>query len=161
MGHLCEVSPVTLIDDRTTRGEREVIRERKRFDFSPFLAVILLAALAITMAGIFPFRQMLAQSRQVENTRLQYETLAAENARLEEEAEVLQTPLEIERIAREQYGLVRPGESALRAVPAEGTVADPQPLVTTAEARPWYQKLWDFLTGRDLVPDHSPDPTLP
>jgi cell division protein DivIC len=152
---------VTLLDHGTARDEREVIYERRRFDFSPFLAVVLLAALAITMAGIFPFRQMLAQSRQVENTQLQYETLASENARLEEQAELLQTSLEIERIAREQYGLVRPGESALRAVPAEGTVVERDPAPPTVEAQPWYRKLWDFFTGRDLVPDQSPDPIRP
>jgi cell division protein FtsB len=157
MEHVCEVSPVTLLGERDTRRNREE-REPKRFDISPFLAVVLLAALAITMAGIFPFRQMLAQDRQVENTRLQYETLVDENARLADEIERLETPLEVERIAREQYGLVRPGEAAYRTVPSD----DPAPSDTAKLAepleKPWFGKLWDFLTGRDLVPDQVPEP---
>lgn len=142
---------MTLLDRRPV--EREEISPHRRIDVSPFLAVILLTALAITMAGVFPFRQMLAQGRQVEQTRTQYETVATENRRLEEQIEVLNTPLEIERIAREQYGLVRPGETALRAVPSGEPPPDIGPDFAAPVDRPWYTKLWDFLTGRDLVPD--------
>lgn len=148
---------MTLLDDRGTRAEAPA-GEHRRFDASPLLVIVLLAALAITLAGIFPFRQMLAQNRQVENTQFQYQMLVAENQRLEEQAELLGTSLEVERLAREQYGLVRPGEEALRAVPADDGVAAEEITEEAVAESPWYQQLWDFLTGRDLVPDEGPEP---
>ena len=69
-----------------------------------WLAVLLIVALAITLAGIFPFRQLLAQQRQVESTQAKLDALVLENERLEEEAVLLETPAEVERIAREQLG---------------------------------------------------------
>ena len=43
-------------------------RAGRRHRRSPWVALLLVVALAITLAGIFPFRQMIAQQRQVENT---------------------------------------------------------------------------------------------
>jgi cell division protein FtsB len=120
----------------------------------PILAVLLIMALVVTLAGVFPFRQILAQQRQVELTRAQHEALLAENARLEEELALLQTPQEVERIARERYGLVLPGEVGYMVVAPEGgelqaeAVAPP----VVEEQRRWWERLWDFLTGRDLDP---------
>ena len=54
-----------------------------------WLAVLLIAALAITLAGVFPFRQIIAQDRQVENTRSQLDTLVADNEALEAEVDAL------------------------------------------------------------------------
>ncbi len=45
--------------------------------------------------------------------------LAAENARLEQRAEDLEDPLTIELLAREQQGLVRPGEVPYVLIPPE------------------------------------------
>ena len=56
---------------------------------SPLIAVVLIAALAVTLAGIFPFRQILAQNRQVENTEAKLAALQAENAALEAQIDAL------------------------------------------------------------------------
>ena len=128
-------------------------REPRRGGSAPWLAVLLIAALAITLAGVFPFRQIIAQDRQVENTRSQLDTLIAENAALEEEVDALQTEAEVERIAREELGLVRPGEVGYNVENDGGPSEAVEPVDTIdADDRSFIDKIWDFLTGRDLEP---------
>jgi hypothetical protein len=117
--------------------------------------VLLLAALAITLAGIFPFRQMLAQQRQVDATEARLEALVDQNGALEERKTALNSDAEIERLARER-GLVRPGETGVAlefgdAVDPQGATTVP-PLIDRPD-RSLLGQIWDFLTGRDLDPD--------
>ncbi|MFQ5948188.1 MAG: septum formation initiator family protein [Acidimicrobiia bacterium] len=126
-------------------------RQGKGRRWPAVLGLVLLVALAFTMAGIFPFRQILAQRRSVQLAEQKLEALQAENRRLEEQISVLQTPGEVERLARQQFGLVRPGEVGYTViVPLSEPEPQQQPL---PEGKAWYQGFWDFLTGRDLVPD--------
>jgi cell division protein FtsB len=119
-----------------------------------FVAVLLLVGLAIVLAGVFPFRQLIAQERLVENTEAKLDALVAENAALQAEIDGVTTPAELERIAREQYGMVRPGETSYVVEPDRS----PIPEASSAEqevldSRSLLERFWDFLTGRDLVPD--------
>lgn len=119
------------------------------------LAVVLLGALALTVSGILPFRQLVSQQRQIENTQNQLAALESENELLSEDIKMLGTDAEIERIAREQYGLVRPGEVGyVVVVPREATVTEtpPDPVVRSDE-RAWWQRVWDFVTGDDINAD--------
>ena len=120
-----------------------------------WMAVLLIVALAITLAGVFPFRQIIAQDRQVAATQAKLEALVEENARLEQEAVDLQTPADIERLAREDLGLVRPGETgfAVQELAPEVAVADVPLVEENEDQRTFVEKIWDFLTGRDLAPD--------
>jgi cell division protein FtsB len=116
--------------------------------------VLLLVGLAIVLAGVFPFRQLIAQERLVENTEAQLDALIAENESLQAEIDAVATPTELERIAREQYGMVRPGETSYVVEPNGGPI--PDGIVVPAEdvdSRSLLERFWDFLTGRDLVPD--------
>lgn len=121
---------------------------------SPLIAVVLVAALAVTLAGIFPFRQILAQNRQVETTQAKLDALRAENAALEDQIAALNTDVELERIAREELGLVVPGEIGFTAYSEPGSElpAPPDPAAAWDD-RNLLEKIWDFLTGRDLDPD--------
>lgn len=121
----------------------------------PWLALLLLVALAVTLGGIFPFRQILAQNRQVELTRTKLQALQQENRLLEEQIALLETPAELERLAREELGVVRPNEIAYTVELTEEPTPSPQPVVLADEAESpgLFQRIWDFLTGRDLVPD--------
>ena len=116
---------------------------------------MLLVALAITMAGIFPFRQMIAQQRQVDATQEQLDTLVEQNDALRERITALNSPAEVERLARER-GLVRPGETGYSMefddddLPLRET---PAPAVIESNDRSLLGQIWDFLTGRDLDPD--------
>ncbi len=122
---------------------------------SPVLMLLLLVALAVVLAGIFPFRQILAQQRQVENTAAKHSALVAENERLQAEIELLHTDQAIERIAREEFGLVMPGETAYVAVTPPGSEreVEPAPAAPYDDDRRIWQRVLDFLTGRDLVPE--------
>ncbi len=119
------------------------------------LAVVLLGALALTVSGFLPFRQLVSQQRQIEYTQDQLAALEHENQVLAEDIEMLGTDAEIERIAREQYGLVRPGEVAYVVVePRETTaVATPPGPIVRSDERAWWQRMWDFVTGDDINSD--------
>jgi cell division protein FtsB len=119
-----------------------------------FVVVLLLVGLAIVLAGVFPFRQLIAQERLVDNTRTQLDALVAGNESLQAQIDAVQSPTELERIAREQYGMVRPGETSyvveLDGGPVPGRVVGQDQEV---DSRTLLERFWDFLTGRDLVPD--------
>jgi cell division protein FtsB len=116
------------------------------------LAVVLLGALALTVSGILPFRQLLAQQHEIDRSQEQLTALRNENAALAEDIEMLGTDAEIERLAREQYGLVRPGETAYVVVtPDEPPVIDIAPeTVVRSDQRRWWERVWDFVTGSDV-----------
>ncbi len=119
-------------------------------------AVAALVGLVVATAGIFPFRQILAQERAVDLATIQLEAIQSENERLEAEIVALQTPEEIERLARQQFGLVHPGEVGYVVVsPPEATetTLPPEPTLDRPAEQPWWRDLWDFLTGRDLAGD--------
>ena len=116
--------------------------------------LLLLVALAITMAGIFPFRQLIGQHRAVELTQAKLDALRAENDLLQAQTELLQTDAEIERIAREHFGYVREGEIGYVVEwlePLEPTA--PEPTLPPPDERAWYEKMWDWVTGREFQPD--------
>lgn len=119
------------------------------------LAVVLLGGLALTVSGILPFRQLISQQHQIERSQEQLTALTNENNALEEDITMLGTDAEIERLAREQYGLVRPGEVAYVVVtPEEPPVIEaPSDPVVRSDQRPWWERVWDFITGSDVDPD--------
>lgn len=70
--------------------------------------------------------------------------LRLQNAQLREEIRLLNTPEHIERLAREQLGLVRPGEIAVilvKPAPAPVLPAPAQPRREAEEPRPWWVRL--------------------
>lgn len=129
--------------------------ERRGFGFGRLLAVGIVVLVVIGASGIFPFRQIIAQDRSVDLAQEKLDALVAENARLEQQLAALRSPGEVERLAREQFGLVMPGEIAFVAVVPEGS----EPPLETSEPQefedhtPWWDALWDFMTGSDLVGD--------
>ena len=141
---------------RAVTLDRQIHRPpRARHRRFPLVAVVLLTALAITLAGIFPFRQMIAQQRQVDQTQARLDSLLADNSVLEDTVVALNSAPEIERLAREQYGLVRPGETGYTVESFESpVVAELVPVIEEEiDDRTLLERFWDFLTGRDLVPD--------
>lgn len=128
--------------------------ERRGLGLGGFLVLAALVGLVVAALGVFPFRQVLARERAVELSHEKLDALVAENMRLEYEIAALQTDQEIERLAREQFGLVMPGEVAYVAIPTAGVGPTPAADVLDLEHHePWWQRFWDFLTGRDLSSD--------
>jgi cell division protein FtsB len=137
-----------------TTADTPVVGEARGGRRGALLAVILLVGLAIVLAGVFPFRQLIAQERLVDNTQAKLDALVEENERLQDQIDAVQSPAELERIAREQYGMARPGETTyvveLEGGPTTNGLATVEPVV---DSRSLLQRFWDFLTGRDLYPD--------
>lgn len=135
-----------------TRRTEQAPPRKQRWGMA--LAIVLLVALAFTVSGVFPLRQILLTREQVDQSRARYDALVEENEHLESEIAALQTTTELERIAREEYGLVSPGEVGYVVVPsAEIGPEVTQPAAPLAESRPWWRRAWDFLTGGDLAGD--------
>ncbi|MGH9224846.1 MAG: FtsB family cell division protein [Acidimicrobiales bacterium] len=114
----------------------------------PWLAVALLALLGVLGLGAFPARAYLDQVNQRQDLARQVDELARANAKLDEEKARLGTDEAIERLARERYQLVRPGEEAYvilpsadtpsaAAAPAAGPAAPPKP-----PEQSWWNKAW-------------------
>ncbi len=115
---------------------------------------MMIAGIGIVMA-VIPFRHIIDQQRLVSAATAELDALERENELLEGEVAALNTPQEIERLARERLGYVMPGEIAYVVVepPADATTTTiaPEPVVTPPEQVPWYQDIWDFFTGADLL----------
>ena len=75
-------------------------------------------AVGVLALGVFPTRDFLEQRADLGSTQEQLSVLREQNGALEERIEALSTPEEIERLAREQYNLVHPGEEAYSVLPA-------------------------------------------
>jgi cell division protein FtsB len=87
--------------------------------------LLLLVCIGLLFAFVYPTRTFLDQRDQMNRARQQLSVLDRENAKLADDAERLQDDAEIERIARERYGLVRPGERPFVIVPAPTTTTIP------------------------------------
>ena len=108
---------------------------------------------AAFLTQVVPYRQILDSQRQLSAARTELATLEADNARLQADVAALGTDAEIEKLAREKLGYVRPGETAFVVLdPPEDEATAPRP-ATTAEIpdeRTWVERVWDFITGADL-----------
>jgi len=101
------------------------------------------------VAGVFPTRTYLTQREEIASAADKVDVLSAENRKLTARVNQLHTDSEVERLAREQYNLVRPGEEAYAILPGP---ADPEPeeapapVALRAPARPSaLDKALDFL----------------
>lgn len=122
----------------------------------PAVALFTLALLVVGMAvltNVVPYRQIVDQSRQVEAAAAQLDALQEENAMLTARRDALQTPVEIERLAREKLGYVRPGEVAYVVLePPALPTSTTTPVVEeeAVEDSTLLSAVWDFVTGADL-----------
>ncbi len=121
------------------------------------IPVAVAALIAATIVGTsFPASALLAQHRQLSAASAELARVQHQNALLADQERQLNAKTEIQRLAREDYQLVLPGQSLYNVLPAAGqsaptaggvpSLGDPadQPLVPPADA-----------------PDMSPDPGLP
>lgn len=126
-------------------------RPRRRPGRARRVAWALVASVALVgalFAFVFPTRTYLAQRSAAETAEERLRVLTEQNEALEARAEELQTPEEIEAIARRDYGLVRPGEEAYAILPP------PPPVVDLPDAWP-FERL-----ARRLAPPPA-TPTTP
>ena len=114
---------------------------------------LMVGVVAVTLAtNLVPLRQIMEQNDQVAIAQAQLEELTAENELLTAEVEALQSPGEIERLAREKLGYVMEGETAYIVLPPEERV----PVSTPETEQPvadssWWNAVWEFITGADVA----------
>ena len=130
-----------------------MIRATGRTRVISIMTLLLLVAVALVFSNVFPFRQILAQQELVEQKEETLEVLKEETSRLTAAADYLQTDRGVEKIARQDFGYVRPGEVAYVVVapPELAEFVPPAPEPIEELDRSWWQGIWDFLTGRDLL----------
>lgn len=118
-----------------------------------FTLALLVVGLAV-MTNVVPYRQIMEQRRQVEAAAAELEALTDENTILLAQRDALETPVEIERLAREKLGYVRPGEVAYVVLepPTATTIQSDRPAVEVvpAEDESLFETIWDFISGADL-----------
>ena len=85
------------------------------------LALVALALVAILFVFVFPTRSYLEQRQQVKSAQHDVDVLRQQNDRLQAQATELQQRSAIERMAREQFHRVYPGEQVYDVVPGEAT----------------------------------------
>ena len=77
-----------------------------------------LVAIGMLFLAVFPARTYLDQRHQRQQVTAEIRATDATNKKLEQRVKSLNTDAEIERLAREQYNLVRPGEEAYAILPS-------------------------------------------
>jgi len=121
--------------DRLLPGDEEA-RERRNQRLRRLGTRVGSAALAVVVVySVFPVRTYLNQRAATDRAREQLEVFQEENERLEERARDLRDDDTIEQKAREDLGLVMPGEESYGILPAPRAgdpVPDPAPTTTTA-----------------------------
>jgi cell division protein FtsB len=91
------------------------------------IAIMSLIMVAILFLFVFPTRSFFSQRGQISDARRDLAVLRSQNERLAKEAARLGTDAEIERIARQEYHMVRPGEKAYAVIPAAPSTTTPAP----------------------------------
>lgn len=119
------------------------------------LVVVAVAVVLLAIAtNVVPFRQVVDQRTEIGEARDHLAVLVAENATLTQQVGALETPIEVERIAREKLGYVRPGETAYVVIAPEAeaeTVVVQAPVERETGEPSFLAKLWAYVTGADLV----------
>jgi cell division protein FtsB len=80
-----------------------------------------LTSLVVAGLAVVPARTYLSQRNEAAEAEQELARLRAEVAELDAELRLLETDDAVERIAREHYDLVYPGEESYRILPAAGS----------------------------------------
>lgn len=114
-------------------------------------AVVGTLLFVLLLSALYPIRQYFAQKGELKKLTAEEAQLAEKIEALTELRSRLLTDDEMERIAREELGMVRPGEIAFAIVPGTEAAAKKGPptapaLDATKQPRAgpaWYERWWD------------------
>jgi cell division protein FtsL len=109
---------------------------RRRTTLSTVL--LSLTVVGFLFAFVYPTSTFFRQRSELGASQTKLDRLDAETRRLQEENKKLHGPEEIERIARERYGLTKPGETPYVLVPSGVTTSTTQPV--PSDTKPEDQK---------------------
>lgn len=94
----------------------------------PRVLAILLASVAligVLFLFVLPGRAYLAQRRTLTAAQTRVSVLTQANAKLDDQISKLQTDAEVERLARERYGLIKPGDTPYAVLPSQAKTPSP------------------------------------
>ncbi len=90
------------------------------------VAVGCLALCALVLATSFPVSALMRQHRQISAATSELQALTSENESLQTQAGALSQPANVAALARRDYDLVRPGQTAYTVLPLPGSLEPPQ-----------------------------------
>ena len=113
-------------------------------------AVIATVLGVLILSALYPLRQYASQDSHVGSLVAQVRAMDRKIADLRREQQALSSDDEVERIAREELGMVRPGEVAFAIVGSEPTEKTAHVAAKVAPAvrrsNPWYARWWDAVS---------------
>ena len=115
-----------------------------------WVVLVTLGFVGVLFVAVFPSRTFLAQRASLSRAEDQLAVLSEQNSILEERARLLRDDGEIERLAREEYHLVRPGEEAYVVLPSPEPKPEPAPPADAPppDERSALRRAWDWVTNR-------------
>ena len=113
-----------------------------------WVVLITLAFVGVLFLAVFPSRTFLAQRASLSRAENQLAVLGEQNRLLEQRARLLRDDDEIERLAREEYHLVRPGEEAYVVLPSPEPKPAPPANAQPPDDRNSLRRAWDWVTSR-------------
>ena len=118
----------------------------------PLRTLLLLASIAVVVSFLLSIGNRTIQIYQLQNEeaglRREVAGLEAKNKQLQMQQEALKNDADIERIAREELNLIKPGETAVVVLPSQEVIARMEQqaaaLKETAESprRSWWERLF-------------------
>ena len=105
-------------------------------------SVLVMTLAVLLLMAVPPARQLWREQTQVHAAERKLEALKRDNARLDQHLARLKDPDYLEQLARQELGLVRPGEIGFVVVPGE---AAPEKAASAAKPDRWYERVWRSL----------------
>lgn len=103
---------------------RDAARQRAIVLRVAVAAVVLIGAMFVF---VFPISAWLDQRNEIQDAERRLELLRDQHRKLEQQRRTLASDEEVERLARDRYGMVRPGEQAWALVPGTTTTTTTTP----------------------------------
>jgi cell division protein FtsB len=141
-------TPSLPLSSRAAAQEASLARRRR----IPLALAVLIAI--VLLATSFPLSTIFTQHHQVSAAAAQLSQLDRENQKLAEQRSQLNSNIAIQRLAREDYQLVSPGQTLYSVLPASGHVTSASAGQPTS-GDPGYQPLVDPADAPDMSPDAS------
>jgi cell division protein FtsB len=98
---------------------------RRSWGTTLWVTLVLTVTIGVLAVTVFPVRQYLRQRHDIDTAQHQVDVIQQENERLAGRVQLLNTDAEIERVAREQYHLIKPGEQAYGVLAPSGPASLP------------------------------------
>jgi cell division protein FtsB len=114
----------------------------------PYVLVLLALLVVVAVMALGPLQVFTEAADRVDELERDRDRLHQEVEQLEERHRRLEDPEEVERLARSELGLVRPGEIPFVVVPPDRDEADEAPEDDPGDGLPWYRRLGHWLGDR-------------